>query len=60
MTDLTSDPKFERILRSLKENGAEFERKRHAERNGRIRRAFVICLVFAIGVAAGALVMNLG
>jgi hypothetical protein len=60
MTDLTSDPKFERILRSLKENSAEFDRKRQAQRNARIRQALVVCLVFAIGVAAGALVRNLG
>jgi hypothetical protein len=60
MTDLTSDQKFDRILHSLKENSAEFARKRHAQRNARIRQALVIGLVFAVGIAVGALMTNFG
>jgi ferric-dicitrate binding protein FerR (iron transport regulator) len=60
MTDVSANETVERVLRSLKENSAEFQRKRHAERNARIRKALVICLVFAIGLAVGALLMDLG
>ncbi len=60
MTDLTADEMLDRIQRSLKENSAEFSKKRHAGRNARIRQAVVICLVFAMGVAVGALAMNFG
>jgi F0F1-type ATP synthase assembly protein I len=60
MTDLTADEMLDRIQRSLKESSAEFAKKRHAERNARIRQAIVICLVFAMGVAVGALVINFG
>jgi len=60
MTALTDDEMFDRIQRSLKENSAEFARERNAQRHARIRQALVICLVFAAGIAVGALVMNLG
>jgi len=58
MTDVAADQLFERILRSLKENSAEFARRERARRHARIRRIIFVCLVFASGVAAGALLMT--
>ena len=55
MTDLTAEEMAERIVRSLKDNSAKFERQRHAQRNAFVRRFLVVSLVFVVGVAAGAL-----
>ncbi len=55
MTDLTSPEVAERIIRSLKENSADFERQRRAQRNSSARRVVLIFLVFAVGLAAGIL-----
>jgi hypothetical protein len=59
MTGLTSDELFERILRSLKENSAEFARKERARRMAPIRRIVFGCLIFASGVIVGALMTKL-
>jgi len=53
MTDLTSNEVAERIVRSLKQNSADFTTQHLAQRRANRRRALVICLVFAVGVAAG-------
>jgi hypothetical protein len=53
MTDLTATELYERILRSLKENSAKFEKKRRAERNRRILVYLIFGLVFAAGTAFG-------
>jgi hypothetical protein len=58
MTDLTADEMYDRILRSLKENSAEFVRQERAEKTARLRKALVFCLVFAAGVAVGALLVT--
>ena len=55
MTDLTADQMFDRILRSLKENSAEFVRKERARRMARVRQILLFSCVFATGVATGAL-----
>ena len=55
MTDLTAEEMAERIVRSLKENSAKFERQRHAQRDAIVRRCLVVSIVFVVGVAAGAL-----
>lgn len=59
MTDLTSHEMAERIIRSLKENSADFERQRRAQRNAGLRRVLVITLVFAVGLTVGALLKAL-
>ena len=58
MTDLTADQRFDRILRSLKENSAEFVRKERDQRIARVRKILLFCCVFAAGVAAGALLVT--
>jgi hypothetical protein len=58
MSDPTADKMFDRILRSLKENSAEFARKERAEQTARIRQVVYAGLVFAGGVVAGALLMK--
>lgn len=55
MSDVAADQLFERILRSLKENSAEFAREKHARRNARIRQIAYVGAIFASGVAIGAL-----
>ena len=55
MSDVAADQLFERILRSLKENSAEFARKKHAQRSARIRQIVYVCVIFASGIALGAL-----
>jgi hypothetical protein len=45
----------ERIVRSLRQNSADFERQRLERRRAGMRQLAVIFLVFAVGVAAGAL-----
>lgn len=55
MSDVAADQLFERILRSLKENSAEFAREKHAQRNARIRQFVYVCVVFASGVTIGVL-----
>ena len=58
MSDVAADLLFERILRSLKENSAEFAREKHARRNARIRQIVYIGVVFASGLVIGALLMK--
>jgi hypothetical protein len=58
VTDLTADQMFDRILRSLKENSAEFVRKERDQRMARVRKILLFCCVFAAGVAAGALLVT--
>ena len=58
MTDMTADEMYDRILRSLKENSAELAREERARRYAPVRRALVICLIFAAGVAVGALLVT--
>ena len=58
MSDVAADQLFERILRSLKENSAQFVREKHARRNARIRLIAYACAIFASGVAVGALLMK--
>jgi uncharacterized membrane protein YoaK (UPF0700 family) len=55
VTDLTANEMAERIVRSLKQNSADFERQRLEQRRASVRQLVVIFLVFAVGVAAGAL-----
>jgi hypothetical protein len=55
MSDVAADQLFERILRSLKENSAEFARERRVRRNARIRQIVYVCVIFAAGLAIGAL-----
>jgi len=58
MSDVAADQLFERILRSLKENSAEFVREKRARRNARIRQIVYASATFASGVAIGALLMK--
>lgn len=58
MGDVAADQLFERILRSLKENSAEFVREKCARRNAPIRQIVYACVVFASGVVIGALLMK--
>jgi len=58
MTDLTSDEMAERIIRSLKENSADFVRRHRARRTARLRKILLFCLVFAAGVATGAFLVT--
>jgi hypothetical protein len=53
MSDVAADQLFERILRSLKENSAEFVREKRARRNARIRQIVYVAVVFAAGIALG-------
>jgi hypothetical protein len=55
MTDLTSRELSDRIIESLKENSADFKRQRHAQRNAKLYRILIVCLVFAAGLAVGVL-----
>jgi uncharacterized membrane protein YoaK (UPF0700 family) len=55
MSDVAADQLFERILRSLKENSAEFARKKRAQRSERIRQIVYVCVIFASGIVLGAL-----
>ena len=55
MTNMTSDEWAEKIIRSLKENSADFKRQRQAERYAKVRQVLVVCLIFAAGLAAGVL-----
>ena len=55
MTTFTADEMHDRILQSLQENSAFFVRQEHARRTARIRSIAWSCLLFASGVAAGAL-----
>jgi hypothetical protein len=57
MTDFTADEWADRIIRSLKENSAELAREERARRNAPIRRVLVMGLIFAAGVATGALLV---
>jgi len=58
MSDLAADQLFERILRSLKENSAEFAREKRARRHARIRQIVYVCVLFAGGILVGALLMK--
>ena len=51
------DEMAEAIVRSLKENSAEFVRKERDKRVARVRKILLFCSVFAAGVAAGALLV---
>ena len=58
MIDVSSNEAVGRVLRSLKENNAEFARQRYAQRNAPFLKVLMIFLVFASGVAAGTLLMT--
>jgi hypothetical protein len=58
MTDRAADERAERIIRSLKENSADFVRKRRAQQNARVHRILHMGLIFVIGVAIGALIVS--
>jgi uncharacterized membrane protein YoaK (UPF0700 family) len=58
MTALTADEKFDRVLRSLQKNSADFVRKERAKRNARTRLLLAMCVIFAAGVAVGALLVT--
>jgi hypothetical protein len=58
MSDVAADKLFERILRSLKENSADFVREKRARRNVRIRQTVYVGVVFVAGIALGALLMK--
>ena len=55
MSDVAADQLFERILRSLRENSAEFARNKRAQRSARIRQIVYVCVIFASGIVLGAL-----
>jgi hypothetical protein len=55
MTDMTSDEWAEKIIRSLRENSADFKRQRRTQRYAKARRILIVCLIFAAGLAAGIL-----
>jgi hypothetical protein len=55
MTDLASREWADKIVRSLKENSADFKRQGQAERNAKISRALAVCLIFAAGLGVGVL-----
>jgi hypothetical protein len=57
VTDLTADQLFDRILRSLQENSAEFAREERARKTAHLRKILTFCVVFAVGVAVGALLV---
>jgi hypothetical protein len=58
MTGLAADERAERIIRSLKENSAEFVQRDRAQRMAPVRIFIQNCLVFAAGVAVGALIVT--
>jgi hypothetical protein len=49
-----SDPTFERVLRSLKENSARFDDEQRARRQRRFHRGILFGLTFVAGLALGA------
>jgi hypothetical protein len=55
MSDVAADQLFDRILRSLKDNNAEFAREKRAQRTSRVLKIPCVCVVFAAGIALGAL-----
>ena len=56
MTDITSNETFDRVVRSLEENGAHFAKQEQAKRRARLQRVFLFCVIFAAGAAVGALI----
>jgi hypothetical protein len=56
MTPMTADEIYDRLLRSLKENSAELNRERRAERFRQFRTVLAGCLVFGIGAVVGGLI----
>jgi hypothetical protein len=56
MTDLTADDTVDRVVRSLRENSASFERERRAARTAKFREIVLQGLVFAAGLVAGLLI----
>jgi hypothetical protein len=58
MTDMSANEKFDRILRSLKENNAELAREQRSEQTARIRQITIMCIIFITGIAAGALLVT--
>lgn len=59
MTDISAHELHDRILRSLKENSAEFQRRARAERFARIRLPLFVGLAFAAGIGVGMLLLAL-
>ena len=55
MTDLSSDQRADKIVRSLKENSAAFIKQQRARETARIRMILWNCFLFASGAAVGAL-----
>lgn len=53
MTDFTTSELRDRILLSLRENSAEFVRKRQFEKTRRVRKYLTIGLTFAAGILVG-------
>jgi hypothetical protein len=56
MTDLTADDTVDRVVQSLQENSASFERERHSARTAKFRQITLQGLVFAAGLVAGLLI----
>ena len=58
MTHLTNDELASAIIRSLKENSAEFQRRARAERFARIKLPLFAGLAFAAGIGVGMLLLT--
>jgi hypothetical protein len=59
MTAFTSDEIYERLLRSLQQNSAYCAERLRAERTARLRSIVEMCVLFASGVAVGALLIRI-
>jgi len=56
MTDVTSNEVFDRVVRSLKENGERFEQERRSARIKAYWNVAFPAIMFAAGVVAGLLI----
>jgi hypothetical protein len=57
MTSMTTDEMADRIVRSLKDNSAELAKEQRLAERGKKRQIGFVCLIFVVGIAAGALLL---
>ncbi len=58
MAAMMADEIADRIVRSLKDNSAELAREQRSKQAAHARRLALMCLIFAAGIAAGALLVT--
>ncbi len=56
MTDITANDTVDRVVRSLKDNGARFQREMRAAKFARFQQIILQGLVFAAGLVSGLLI----